>query len=105
MANEYRQHWLGLIGLLVFSLIVYVLIRAGSSNVAAHSSVAARPEITQADQHLYAAVYTTTDGYSSALGFNNSQNHPITAFVTLYNRHGAALTVPPITLKAHKNHA
>src|SRR2546430_7185895 len=105
MANEFRQPWLGLISLLAFSLIVYSLIRAGSSNVAAHSSAMAKPEIAQADQHLYAAVYTTTDGYSSALGLNNSQNHLITATITLYNQRGAAFTVPPITLDAHKNHA
>jgi len=105
MANEFRQHWLGLIGLLVFSLVVYGLIRAGSSNVAAYSSATPRPKMTEADQHMYAAIYTTTGGYSSTLGLNNATNHPIAATVTLYNEHGAALTVPPITLDAHKNQA
>jgi len=102
MANEFRQHWLGLIGLLAFSLVVYGLIRASSSSVAAHYSTGS--EMRQADQRMYAAIYTTTGGYSSTLGLNNATNHPITATVTLYNRHGAALIVPPITLDGHRNH-
>ncbi len=58
MSNELRQHWLGLIGLLAFSLIVCGLFRAGSSKVAAHSSAMAKPEIAQGEQRLYAAIYT-----------------------------------------------
>ena len=102
MANKFRQHWLGLVGLLIAPLIVYGLMRAGSSNVAAHSSPA--PEIKQADQHMYAAIYTTAGGYSTTLGLNNATNRPITATVTLYNRRGGALIVPPITLDGHRNH-
>ncbi len=105
MAKEFRQHWLGLISLLAFSLIVYGLIRAGSSNVAAHSSntVVSSDLPHEADHVLQGAVYDTTGGWSSSLLLLNAEGKAVTARVTLYNKHGAALIVPDIALEPYKS--
>src|SRR6266704_3864377 len=107
MAKEFRENFIGILALLIVSLTIYGLAKLNS-----HSAAAATKEITPeshgplpADPPLYAAIYTTTGGQTSTLGLNNSQNHPITARVTLYNKHGVALAIPPITLDGHHNHA
>ena len=107
MAKEFREHFLGLLTLFIVSLSIYGFIRLSSHAAAARSkkvALAPTTDIGAADQHLFAAVYTTTGGQTSILGLNNSQNHPITAQVMLYNKHGAALAIPPITIDGHKNH-
>ena len=107
MAKEFREHFLGLLTLFIVSLSIYGFIRLSSHAAAARSkdlAPAPTTDIGSADQHLFAAIYTTTGGQTSILGLNNSQNHPITAQVTLYNKHGAALAIPPITIDGHKNH-
>ena len=108
MAKEFRENFIGLVTLLVVGLSIYGFLKLNSRSAAAHTN-AAQPapttDIGAADQYLFAPVYTTTEGQSSALGLNNSTNHPITAHVTLFNKHGLSLSVPDITLDAHKNHA
>jgi len=74
---------------------------ASASNVAPVQS----DDLGGADQHLHAAIYSTTEGQTSMLGLNNSLNHPMTAQVTLYNKHGQSLAIPPIALGPHQNNA
>ena len=108
MAKEFREHSVGLLTLLVVALAIYGLVRLNSHAAAAPPrdvSLAQATDIGASDQHLFGAVYTTTGGQTSTLGLNNSQNHPITAQVTLYNKHGAALAISPVTLGPHQNHA
>jgi hypothetical protein len=107
-AKELRENSVGVLTLVAVGLLIYGLVKLSTNAAAATSKAITHAPATDfgaADQHLFAAVYTTTGGDTSMLGLNNSQNHPITAQVTLYNKHGAALAVRPITLDGHKNHA
>jgi hypothetical protein len=107
MAKEFRENLVGLLTLALVVIAIYGLVRS-SSHASANSkgsTMALSSGPNAADQHLFAAVYNTGGGQTSMLGLNNSQSHPITAWVTLYNKHGAALPIPPITLDGHKNHA
>ena len=75
MAKEFREHFLGLLALFILSLSIYGFIRLNSDHAAARSKeLAAAPttDIGSADQHLFAAVYTTTGGQTSILQFSNS---------------------------------
>src|SRR6266404_4220462 len=57
----------------------------------------------EADHNLQGAVYTTTGGWSSSLLLLNAEGKAVTAHVTLYNKNGRSLNVPPITLEAYKS--
>jgi|GEM_PF-1362957 len=107
MLKEFRQNFVGLLTLVVVAFTIYGLVKLGTSATAAPSSnvvPAQSDDLGAADQHMHAAIYTTTEGQTPTLGLNNSQNHPMTAQVTLYNKHGQALAIPPITLGPHQNH-
>ena len=89
MAKEFREHFIGLLTLLLVVLSIYGFIRLNSPAARAKdASPTDTTDLGAADQHLFAAVYTTTGGQTSTLGLNNSQNHPMTAQVTLYNKRG-----------------
>lgn len=107
MAKEFRENFVGLVTLVVVALAIFGIVKLGTPATNASSTNTSAPQPTDlgaADEHLFAAVYTTTEGQTSTLGLNNSQNHPMTAQVTLYNKRGQALAIPPITLGAHQNH-
>ena len=104
------------IGFVLFAILVGSLIWLTHSSASKVNSTlekktangnkpAASAQTPATDQFMYAPIYTTKGGRSSSLGMNNSTNHPITAHVTLFNKHGLSLTVPDVTLDAHKNHA
>jgi hypothetical protein len=107
MVREFRQNFLGVLtALAILSFAIYGLATLRLPRAAAHSSseVPAPPgELHEADHHLQAAVYTTVAGWSSSLLLLNAEGKPITAHVTLYNRQGAALAVPEITLGPYKS--
>jgi len=108
MLKEFRENFVGFLTLVVVALTTYGLVKLGThASAAAASNVvpAQSDDLGAADQHLHAPFYTTTEGQTSTLGLNNSQNHPMTAQVTLYNKHGQVLAIPPITLGPHQNHA
>jgi hypothetical protein len=108
MLKEFRENFVGLLTLLVVASAIYGLTKLGTHAAAAPSSnvtPAQSDDLGAADQRLHAAIYTTTGGQTSTLGLNNPLNHPMTARVTLYNKHGQALAIPPMTLGAHQNHA
>jgi hypothetical protein len=109
MAREFRENFVGVLTLVIVSLAIYGLVRVSSRSATANSTNIAATEtsdIPDSDHYLYAPIYSTKGGLSSRLGLNNSQNHPITARVTLYNKHGHSLTTPEmeITLGSHRNH-
>jgi hypothetical protein len=107
MRKEFRENFVGLLTLVVVALIIYGLVKLGTRATAASVSniaPAQSDDLGAADQHLHAAVFTTTGGQTSTLGLNNALNHPMTAQVTLYNKHGQSLTIPPVTLGPHQNH-
>ena len=66
------------------------------------SSIKANPSQTnkpiEADHRIYAAYYSTKAGWQSKLALNNATNQEMTAKVTLYNKKGAAMAIPPIKL-------
>src|SRR6266849_286268 len=108
MFKEFRENFVGVLTLVVVALAIYDLVKLGTPAAAAPASNVAptqSDDLGAADQHLHAAVYTTTEGQSSTLGLNNSLNHSMTAQVTLYNKHGQPFAIPPITLGPHQNHA
>ena len=84
MLKEFRENFVGLLALVVIALAIYGLVKLGTHAAAAPASkVASTPpdDLGAADQHLHAAIYTTTEGQTSTLGLNNTQNHPMTAQV------------------------
>jgi hypothetical protein len=94
-----------MLALAVFSFASYGLVNIGSLGAEAHSSNAAVSSDLphEVDHTLAGAVYTTTGGWSSSLLLLNAEGKSITARVRLYNKRGAALTVPDITLEPYKN--
>ncbi len=108
MLKEFRENFVGLLALVVVALAIYGLVKLGTPVAAAPASNGApvqSDDLGAADQHLHAAIYTTTEGQTSMLGLNNALNRPMSAQVTLYNKHGQALAIPPIALGPHQNHA
>ena len=85
MLKEFRENFIGVLTLVVVALAIYGLVKLGTPVAAAPATIVApaqSDDLGAADQHLHAAIYTTTGGQTSTLGLNNSQNHPLTAQVT-----------------------
>ena len=106
MAKEIREPFLGLLALIIVSLGLYGLVRVSSNAANSNGPLIQSADLGGSDHYLYAATYLTKAGWSSMLGLNNSQNHPITARITLFNKQGRELNTPAmeITLGPRQNH-
>ena len=60
-------------------------------------------KMMEMDNHLHGVFYSVKEGWKSTLVLNNVIGSTSRAKITLYNKHGQALSVPEITLNPHES--
>jgi len=103
--TELGSNVLGILALVIATVTVFSLVKL-ASRASVHASSSAAEDATGGDHYLYAAIYSTIGGRVAILGLNNTLSTPISAQITLYNKHGEALSTPDmsVTLEPHRNH-
>lgn len=108
MLKEIHENFVGVLSLVIVSIAIFSLVKL-SSHAGASPNSPTPIQVTDpggSDHYLYAAFYSVKGGWTSVLGLNNSQNHELNARVTLFNKHGHALSTSEMEIKLgpHQNH-